>query len=766
MKSRVKIAIRGAVQGVGFRPFIFRLASEMDIKGFIRNDSTGVFIEGEENKQILDLFIERIRKEKPAMAFIAGFEYSFLDPLGYTNFRINESRRTDEISAFILPDIALCPDCLREMNDPNDRRYLYPFINCTNCGPRFSIIEALPYDRKSTTMKVFKMCDKCRKEYENPKDRRYHAQPIACPDCGPHVELWNSKGNKISKHNDAIRQAAELIIHGEIIAFKGIGGFQLIANAYDDSAVEKLRQRKLRVDKPFAIMAPDINSVKEICYVNTQEDMLLQSSESPIVLLKRKYSDGKVPSELVAPGNPELGVMLPYSPLHYLLMQYLYIPIIATSANISEEPMCIDEYEALERLSVIADYFLVHNRQIKRHVDDSVVRIVNGRVMVIRRARGYAPLPVEFGENGTTHKNDKKHILAVGGQLKNSIALKTGSNIFISQHVGDLSTQEANKAFERIINDFKLLYKSEPELIAADLHPDYYSTRYAKSFNGKCKTVQHHIAHIASCKAENHVKGDALGIAWDGTGYGIDGTVWGGEFFRCSDDSCIHAGSFLQFPLPGGEQAIKEPRRSALGMLYKMFGEFIFSNKFHLISGNFNSQEIKILKRMMEENFNCPLTSSVGRIFDGVASILNLKQKANYEGQAAMMLEFAANQNIKESYNFKLNGSKFLIVDWQAIVDGILNDLGNNISVSIISSKFHNTLVEIILSSAKYFGEEKIILSGGCFQNAFLLERTIKHLEENNFHVYWHQRVPTNDGGIALGQIAALKWEIGSTKDF
>src|SRR3989339_348958 len=760
MTSRVIISIRGAVQGVGFRPFIYRLASELQLKGFIKNNSTGVLIEGEGEKQTLDNFINFIREKKPSLAKITGFEFSFHEKNSYKSFRILESEETSETSAFILPDIAICDDCLREMKNPSDRRYMYPFINCTNCGPRFSIVEAIPYDRKNTSMKNFKMCSYCQNEYDDPTNRRYHAQPVACPECGPHVELWNNKGKVTETHHNAILKLVELIKAGEITALKGIGGFHLVCDAQNDDAIIKMRERKNRIDKPFALMFPSLESVKDVCYVDKIEENLLLSPESPIVLLKRKYSSILSPSKYAAPGNPYLGVMLPYSPLHHLIMNELNIPIIATSANISEEPMCIDEYEALERLKNIADYFLIHNRPILRHIDDSVVRVVKGKVMVIRRARGYAPLPLEYDIHNNTKTDNNQVILAAGGQLKNSIAMKVGSNVFVSQHIGDLETHEACKAYKNVIDDFKMLYKAEPQLIVKDSHPDYFSTKFSNNLKIDSRSIQHHVAHIASCKAENQVKGSCLGVAWDGTGYGLDKTIWGGEFFIVADNVCEHICSCRQSPLPGGEIAIREPRRSALGLLYEMYDSSALN--FPVIQNNFTFEEISILEKMLRNKTNCPMTSSVGRLFDAVSSLLNLNQKINFEGQAAMNLEFTASSNETGSYHFNLFGDSFITIDWQPIIEEILSDVNSGIGNSIVSAKFHNTLIEIILSVSLKFNEEKIVLSGGCFQNSYLLEGVIDLLEINNFKVFWHQRVPTNDGGIAFGQIAAADWIVRS----
>jgi hydrogenase maturation protein HypF len=756
LSIRIHIAIRGAVQGVGFRPFVYKLANELSLKGYVLNNSMGVFIEAEGSESILRNFLSRIEADKPKLSVITDLEHSFLDPLGYSKFEIKESEENDEVSVFILPDIAVCDDCLKEMFDPEDRRYLYPFINCTNCGPRFSIIELLPYDRSNTSMKNFKMCDKCREEYKNPLDRRFHAQPTACPECGPQLFLWDESGKVISEKQAALKKTVDLIRQGKIIALKGLGGFQLIVDATNDEAVRELRKRKHREEKPFALMFPSIESIKEVCEVSETEERVLCSPESPIILLKRKSKIGNLKSEIsvtVAPHNPYLGAMLPYTPLHHLLMRELAVPIVATSANLSEEPICIDELEALERLRGIADYYFIHNRPIVRHVDDSIVRVIMNRELVMRRARGYAPLPVMVNEKYDFLK--EKTILAVGGHLKNTVALKKGNKIFISQHIGDLSTEESNKTFKKVIDDFKLLYNAEPDEIISDLHPEYISTKYAKQLSERIEQVQHHYAHVAACRFENQVEGETLGVSWDGTGYGLDGTVWGGEFFLTDDNSYKHFAQFRKFVLPGGEKAIKEPRRSLTGILFEIAGNSFVNEFSDLIENKFTSAELGLILNMLSKNINSPVTSSTGRMFDGVSSLLGICDKSNYEGQAAMILEFAADWNENDSYPFNITQEEKLIVDWQPIIISIINEIRSDIKPSIISTKFHNTLAEIILRIARKSGMRKIVLSGGCFQNALLTERTINLLQKNKYKVYWHQRIPPNDGGIALGQIAA-----------
>ncbi len=750
MLIRLHIAIRGAVQGVGFRPFVYRIATEMKLNGFVLNSSKGVFIEVEGEKSVLDKFLIRLESEKPNISVITSLEFSFLDTVGFQTFEIRESSKDLEISAFILPDIAVCQDCLNEMFDSSNRRYLYPFINCTNCGPRFSIVEALPYDRPNTSMKNFTMCHDCRSEYENPSDRRFHAQPTACPVCGPQIELWDENREVVSEKFEAITKTVELISEGKIIAFKGLGGYQLIVDATNEKTVAQLRTRKHREEKPLALMFPNLDKIKSLCEVSQFEERLLLSPESPIVLLKRKLNSENIISELVAPGNPYLGAMLPYTPLHHLLMKLLAIPIVATSGNLSEEPMCINEHQALKRLSGIADYFLVHNRPIVRHVDDSIVRIINGREMVLRRARGYAPLPILIEKFDLSKP---KSIIAVGAHLKNTIALTNSNSIFISQHIGDLSTNEAYQAFSDVVSDFEKMYNSNVLHIAHDLHPEYLSTKYAQLGKRKLIGVQHHQAHIASCYAENRLSGNVLGVAWDGTGYGTDGTIWGGEFFIYDGKEFNRVASFKQFRLPGGEQAIKEPRRSALGILYEIYGDEIFKQPFIPFMNNFSNSELQILRPMFAKNINCPITSSAGRLFDAVSALIGVKNSSAYEGQAAMMLEFAAGSSIEESsYSFNIHQEEIYEVDWQTMIEEILEDVRNNILQKVIAKKFHNTMAQIILKIAQIIEEHKVVLSGGCFQNAILLEETIKLLENTGFKPYWHQRIPPNDGGISLGQ--------------
>ena len=593
--ARARIVVRGAVQGVGFRPFVYRLAAELQLNGWVSNTGQGVFIEVEGDRASVQRFLFRLEKEKPPRASIHSLESSFLDPVGYAKFEIRESEETGGKSVVILPDIATCADCVREIFDPNDRRFGYPFTNCTNCGPRFSIIESLPYDRANTSMKRFIMCAECDREYHDPLDRRFHAQPNACPRCGPQIELWDKSGSVIARSGDALLKAAEIIRTGNILALKGIGGFQLLVDARNDQAVTSLRERKHREEKPFAVMYPAIEAVREICEILELEERLLRSAESPIVLLHRHSAM----FPFVAPGNPNLGVMLPYTPLHHLLMRELDFPVVATSGNLSDEPICIDEREALSRLGGIADFFLTHDRPIVRHMDDSIVCIMGGRELVLRRARGYAPLPINLKSEVGSQRSEI--ILAVGAHLKNTVALKMGTNVFVSQHIGDLETKEAYSAFCAVAEDLPRLYEVKPDLIACDMHPDYLSTKYAAQLPSPAAGVQHHWAHVASCMAENELEPPALGVAWDGTGYGTDGTIWGGEFLLANITSFTRVAQLRQFRLPGGDAAIKQPRRSCLGLLHEIFRDELWKRD-ELLSDFFETRTAAASANAREES--------------------------------------------------------------------------------------------------------------------------------------------------------------------
>ncbi|MBW4439079.1 MAG: carbamoyltransferase HypF [Pleurocapsa minor GSE-CHR-MK-17-07R] len=757
MSERRRLVIQGAVQGVGFRPFIYRLAADIGIRGWVSNSAQGVLIEAEAPGQQLDTFLAQIDAQKPPHSFIQHITVEAIPATGEATFEIRHSSTEGSRSAVILPDLATCPDCLRDIFDPANRRYRFPFTNCTHCGPRYSIIERLPYDRPNTTMQAFVMCEACRAEYENPLDRRFHAQPNACPVCGPQISLWNQAGEVIAAREDALGAAVGLIRGGAIVALKGLGGFQLLVDARQPDAVQRLRARKQRPDKPFAVMFPMLEQVKAICDVSDAEAALLGSSEAPIVLLRR-HGNEEWPAE-IAPGNPNLGVMLPYTPLHHLLMAELGFPVVATSGNLSGEPLCTDEHEALTRLNGIADYFLVHNRPIARPVDDSVTRVMAGTACTLRRARGYAPLPVQLPES-------QPMVVAVGPHLKNTIAISISQQVVLSQHIGDLETPEAVSAFQHALKDLQSLYQQQPEVIACDLHPDYYSTQVARDlarqFQAPLVQVQHHYAHVLACMVEHRLTAPVLGVTWDGTGYGTDGTIWGGEFLHITEDSFERVASLRPFRLPGGEKAIREPRRAALGLLFELYGEQLPD----LPHPGFSPQELAIVKKALARKINAPLTSSMGRLFDGVAALIGLRQRASFEGQAAMALEFACEGiTTDRRYPFTVSpatagqNAEARIIEWGPVIEGILADLNDGLTAREIAAVFHNTLVDMIVIMAIQSQIEQVVLSGGCFQNKRLLEDSIARLQEAGFRPYWSQKIPANDGGIALGQIAAAQRE-------
>ena len=753
---RLRVVIRGAVQGVGFRPFVYRLATQMGLPGWVINSAQGVFVEVEGAEERLHEFLRRIESDKPRISFIQSLESSFLDPAGFTRFEILTSEGGEK-TALVMPDVATCSDCLAEINDPANRRYRYPFTNCTNCGPRFTIIESLPYDRPRTTMKAFQMCVDCQREYYDPRDRRFHAQPNACPGCGPQLGLWDGEGIVLATLDAALKLAADHIRSGRIVAVKGLGGFHLACDARNEQAVIQLRRRKQREEKPFALMYPSYAAVEQDCAISNIEARLLRSPESPIVLLRRR--EGSSTSALapsIAPRNPYLGVMLPYTPLHHLLLAELGFPVVATSGNISDEPICTDEHEARRRLHGIADAFLVHNRPILRHVDDSIAREMSGRELVLRRARGFAPLPIVIGDPG-------RRILAVGAHQKNSVAMSVGPQVFISQHIGDLETVESLQAFEHVIDSFRTLYEIEPAVVASDLHPGYSSTQHAGRMGIEHVRVQHHYAHALSCMAENQVQPPALAVSWDGSGFGPDHTIWGGEFLRITASGFERVGHLRPFRLPGGDKAVKEPRRVAMSLLYEMFGDAAFDLTDVPTLGAFASDDLGVVRSMLKRGINAPVTTSAGRLFDAVASLINLRQVCRFEGQAAMELEFAIPAAPPhDSYQFGVNElDGVLIADWEPVVRAILRDHAHELAAGLIAARFHNALATMIATLARQVGEEKVLLTGGCFQNRYLTECVIGHISRAGLRPYWHQRVPPNDGGIALGQIVAASRKQG-----
>jgi len=748
---RWTIVVRGVVQGVGFRPFVYNAARSRGLSGWVQNEADTVRIEVQGPISDLEEFSESLRGDLPRQARIDAMEVTRSEPAGdgQPEFVIRPSAGEGKPRPTIPADLATCDACLAEILAPGERRHEYPFTNCTNCGPRWSIIVALPYDRPRTGMAGFRMCPACEAEYADPADRRFHAQPIACPQCGPRLELLDADGRSKCVGPPSLDEAARAIRTGQIVALKGLGGFQLLVDATDPQAVALLRQRKRRPDKPFALMFSSLDEVRVRCEVGEEEARALAAPQSPVLLLRRRSDAGRrddLAGE-VAPGNPYLGVMLPYTPLHHLLMRRIARPIVCTSGNLSEEPMAVDTQDARARLGRIADVFLVHDRPIVRPVDDSVARLTPDGLQLLRRARGYAPLPIDLGFSGPT-------VLAVGGHLKNTVALALGGQVVVSQHVGDLDNVASLDLHERTIQDLVEFFRVVPEAVACDLHPDYGSTRCAErlasQWNVPLVRVQHHHAHVGACMAEHHLEGPVLGLSWDGTGYGTDGTVWGGEALECGGAGFRRVAHLRTFPLPGGDRAVREPRRCALGLLFEVFGP----KAAEYAADWFSSKELEALVRMLARPRLCPRTSSLGRLFDAVAALCGLPPVISFEGQAAMALEFAADPTCDEAYPLPLSDADPAIADWEPMLRTILADRQAGMPVARTSARFHNALAGLAATIARRWGGERVVLSGGCFQNATLSGRVREQLEAAGLRVYSHRLVPPNDGGIALGQAA------------
>ncbi|MBW2039739.1 MAG: carbamoyltransferase HypF [Deltaproteobacteria bacterium] len=743
-KIRVCVQIEGIVQGVGFRPFVYGLARRNDLKGWVLNDEKGVQIEVEGEKERVAGFLSEL-SSPPPLALIEGTTVNYLPPVGYQDFGIRGSMGGEERFALISPDIATCEDCLEELFDPKDRRFRYPFINCTNCGPRFTIIEDIPYDRDKTTMAPFKMCLLCSREYHNPSNRRFHAQPNACPGCGPRVGLFDNSGREVST-SYPIGEALKLLIEGKIVATKGLGGFHLACDATREDVVARLRGRKYREDKPFALMCRDLEVIERLCLLDGASRELLESKERPVVILQRRAGAKVAPS--VAPGQRTLGVMLPYTPLHHLLFADGLDVLVMTSGNVSDEPIAYKDAEAFARLRGITDFFVVHNREIHTRCDDSVVKPFRGRVTFVRRARGYVPFPIRLKERG-------KSVLACGAGLKNTFCLTKGNYAFLSHHIGDLENFETLRSFEEGIGHFKRLFQIEPEAVAHDLHPDYLSTRYAMGLEVPRIGVQHHFAHALSCMAENGLEGPVLAVVMDGTGYGEDGAVWGGEFLEVMVRGYRRLGHLRYIPLPGGEMAVREPWRMAAVYLHRVYGGLEGLN-IPFVKG-LDLKKWSFLRGAVKADINSPPCSSVGRLFDAVSALLGVRETINYEGQAAVELEQMAEEGERGEYPFEIfeeEGS--LIVDPDPIIAAIVEEIGKGETPYIISARFHNTMARVISRMAKRMRKltalPEIVLSGGVFQNYLLLGRVCDLLEEDDFRVFIQQKAPTNDGGISLGQ--------------
>jgi hydrogenase maturation protein HypF len=766
--NALSIHITGIVQGVGFRPFVYNLATGLGLTGWVRNTSAGVDIELEGQAPVLDEFVRRLRADAPPLAHLDEVDVTAHEPSGYQHFEIEHSEAVPDAFQPISPDVGICVDCLRELFDPKDRRYRYPFINCTNCGPRFTIIKDIPYDRPKTTMAVFPMCEECQTEYTNPADRRFHAQPVACPECGPRVWLEMAPGEDSGRSNigrytlgdDAISGVQRLLREGKIVAVKGLGGFHLACDALNPDAVGRLRERKLRVDKPFALMFPNLAQIEQHCLVSPDERALLESAARPIVLLRRRPSSNIAAQ--VAPGQEHLGVMLPYTPLHVLLFADTPHPrpLVMTSANLAEEPICTDNVEARERLSALADAFLMHDRDIHTRTDDSVLRVLpNLGAYPLRRSRGYAPFPVHLPEAAPP-------ILATGAHLKNTFCLTNGPYAFLSHHIGDLENYETLQSFEQGIAHFERLFRVKPEAIACDLHPDYLATRYAQERAERESLplipVQHHHAHIAALMAEHGLDGSepVIGVSFDGTGYGEDGNIWGGEFLLADYAGYKRLAHLGYFPLPGGDAATRRPSRTALGLLHALGLDWDDALPTH---EDLCYEDRTAIRIQLERKLNSPLTSSVGRLFDAAAALAGVRQRVNYEAQAAIEFESLADPDETVLYPFGFAEGQ---VDAAPAIQALVADVLAGKAIPQISARFHNGLAamvrDVCASIRVETGASKVALSGGVWQNVTLLMKTIPLLQKAGLQVYIHHKVPANDGGLALGQAVIAAFQVRS----
>ena len=744
----MRIRVDGIVQGVGFRPFVSGLAQRLGLAGSIVNDLHGVAIEVEGSIANIGEFRARLVSDAPPLALIHNVVSEPIPIANRSVFEILASHAEGERDVLISPDIATCDDCIREIFDPLDRRYRYPFTNCTNCGPRFTVVRGVPYDRSRTTMAEFPMCADCAREYRDPSDRRFHAEPVCCPACGPSVRLIDRNG--IAQAGDPIRKAAELLRSGKVVAVKGLGGYHLAALASDENAVKQLRSRKHREDKPFAVMAPNLESARGLATIDELEQRALSSPRRPVVLLNRR-TDAAL-GHSVAPSNRYIGVMLPYTPLHHLLCQSVKAPIVFTSGNVSDEPIAYADDDAARRLSPIADAFLIHNRQIHIRTDDSVVRVSRGREVPQRRSRGYAPQPIELPFEA------RRPILACGAELKNTFCVAKRQHAFVSHHIGDLENFETLRSFREGIDHFRRLFGITPEVVAFDLHPEYLSTKYALDLKGvEFVGVQHHHAHIAACLADNGEQGPAIGVAFDGLGFGLDGTIWGGEFLIADLAKFERVGHLEAVPMPGGTAAIKQPWRMAASYLRKAYSE---SENFpeHLKVVERNANQWPPITALIKSGINSPLTSSAGRLFDAVAAILSVRDCINYEGQAAVELEQLAAVGEDGAYEVAVPAAIPFEFHGAALVRAVVDDLRTGTSADVVAARFHNSISMMIVKACAAIriirGLDLVALSGGVFQNQLLLRRTVRLLEEAGFRVLTHRHVPTNDAGISFGQVA------------
>jgi hydrogenase maturation protein HypF len=779
--KRFHILVKGIVQGVGFRPFVYNLARSLNFRGYVTNTSYGVIIEIEGEKP--EEFIKSLQDKCPPLAKIDSIDIRELPANGYKDFKIIHS--IDEGSfTHISPDVSVCDDCLKELFNPSDRRYLYPFINCTNCGPRYTITKRVPYDRPNTTMSVFTMCPQCMDEYNDPSNRRFHAQPNACPVCGPGLEFRiQSSEFRAKEKQNPLDAAIDLLKQGAIVAVKGLGGFHICCDAENRESVEDLRERKQRRNKPFALMSSDIETIGQFCEISEEEAELIQDRRRPIVLLKKKI--GSTLPDAIAPKNKYLGFMLPYTPLHYLLFhadkdydaanRYHFSALVMTSGNLSEEPIVVDNDEALSRLSGIADAFLFHNRDIFMRVDDSVVRVHNSKTNFVRRSRGYVPEAISLKEDGPD-------VLGCGGEIKNTFAITKGDSAIVSQHIGDMENYETLQFFEESLNNMKQVYRADPAALAYDLHPGYLSTQWALKHGGESGKrsygIQHHYAHIASVMAEKGLKDKIIGVAFDGTGYGTDGTLWGSEFLICDTDGFERVASFKYIPLPGGEMAIKECWRTAISYvadsLYSTYNSKLRTQNSELIwdfldsigfVGKYGKNKIENILKLIENRKFSPLSSGAGRLFDAISALAGICDVNTYEGEAAIALESMLYDGRgfekADAYPFEILEGTPMTVDFSVMILQVIEDIKRKENSSLISHRFHNTVINLInkvitIIKNKY-GIDEVALSGGVFQNAYILEGAQNQLESLGLKVYINENVPCNDACIALGQAYILR---------
>ncbi len=750
-----EIRIRGIVQGVGFRPFIYNLAQSTGVAGSVRNSSSGVTIVIEGLEQDVDRFLHLLPLQPPPLAKIEEITISDTAPTGATCFSIDESVTDDAEFVLVSPDVATCDECWKEVTDPRNRRYAYPFTNCTNCGPRYTIIQDIPYDRPLTTMAAFHMCAECEAEYHDPANRRFHAQPNACPVCGPQlclVKAVNSAAECSRAGQVEILSDVRRLLHeGEIVAIKGLGGFHLACDAGNEQAVNLLRSRKKRSDKPFALMARDINAAGELCELSQADRELLLGPAHPIVIMKRREDAALAGG--IAPGNNTIGLMLPYMPLHLFLfgadpnVPAEFKALVMTSGNISDEPIVTSNEAAWQQLADVADWFLFHDRGIHMRVDDPVATAIEGKPRILRRSRGYAPHPIDLG-------SPTAELLACGAELKNAFCVTKGHYAILSQHIGDTNNYETLQFFEETLANMKKLFRVEPRAVAHDLHPLYLTSRYASRLALPQIPVQHHHAHVISCMAENAIEGKVIGVAFDGTGYGTDGQIWGGEFL-VADESGFERRAHLRYvPLPGGDTAVRQTWRSALSCLYESFGSEMPAHLPFL--HRIEESQLSIVQRMLQRQINTVMTSSCGRLFDAVAALVGIRNEATFEGQAAIELECAALSGIEESYPFDIDSSEPALIDMRAMVRSIVLDIQQQQLTGVIAAKFHNTVAAIIGEVCRRIRAtdhlNRVCLSGGAFQNRYLLARAVRLLRTAGFELFLHSRVPPNDGGIALGQ--------------